>query len=138
MPMSIAPLSHVVRRIRTQAMRTEEGLSDGELLDSFVKKRDEVAFAALMRRHADMVWGVCSRVLGGHHDAEDAFQATFLVLVRKATTIAPREMVGNWLYGVAHLTALKARANAGRRRSKERQVTLMPERSVSTDPWSDL
>ncbi len=137
--MSIAPMSNVVRRIRSQAMRSEESLSDGQLLDSFIKEQDQAAFAVLMRRHADMVWGVCSRVVGAHHDAEDAFQATFLVLVRKAATIVPRDMVANWLYGVAHLTALKARATGGRRRSKERQVTQMPEPSVPAEAtWQDL
>src|SRR5580700_2690990 len=129
--MPIAPMSKVVRRIRTEVLRDETGLSDGQLLDSFVKERDEAAFAALMRRHAAMVWGVCSRVLGAHHDAEDAFQATFLVLVRKASAVIPREMVANWLYGVAHLTALKARATSCRRRAKERQVLHMPEPTVA-------
>ena len=89
-------------------------LTDGQLLEDFISRRDEAALAALVRRHGPMVWGVCRRVLRNHHDAEDAFQATFLVLVRKAASIVPREMVANWLYGVAHQTALKARATAAK------------------------
>jgi RNA polymerase sigma factor (sigma-70 family) len=85
-----------------------------------------------------MVWGVCRRLLH-HHDAEDAFQATFLVLVRKAAAIVPRERVANWLYGVAHQTALQARRNATRRRVREKQVTEMPEPAVmGQDLWRDL
>jgi RNA polymerase sigma factor (sigma-70 family) len=137
--MPIAPISKVIRRIRGEILANDEsGLSDAELLDCFIKDRDDAAFAALMRRHAAMVWGVCSRVLGGHQDTEDAFQATFLVLVRRAAAIVPREMVANWLYGVAHLTSLKARATGARRRTKERQVTRMPEPSVSPNLWDDL
>ena len=74
-----------------------------------------------------MVWGVCRRILRNHHDAEDAFQATFLVLVRKAVSIRQREMMANWLYGVAHQTALKARAMIAKRRTREKQHTAMPE-----------
>jgi RNA polymerase sigma factor (sigma-70 family) len=86
-----------------------------------------------------MVWGVCRRLLASHHDAEDAFQATFLVLARKASSIVPREMVANWLYGVAHQTALRARAAAARRKGRERQVTEMPEPAVAEEgPWRDL
>src|SRR4051794_40202083 len=79
----------------------EDGPTDGQLLERFVKVRDAMALEALVKRHAPMVWGVCRRLLANHHDAEDAFQATFLVLVRKASSIKPRDMVGNWLYGVA-------------------------------------
>jgi RNA polymerase sigma factor (sigma-70 family) len=86
-----------------------------------------------------MVWGVCRRVLRSHEDAEDTFQATFLVLVRKAGSIVPREMVANWLYGVAHQTALNARATAAKRKGRERQVTEMPEPAVAEqDLWRDL
>src|SRR5262245_56013780 len=88
--------------------------TDARLLESFLATRDESAFAALVQRHGPMVLGVCTRILRNRQDAEDAFQATFLVLVRRATSITPPGMVGNWLYGVAHQTALKARALADR------------------------
>jgi RNA polymerase sigma factor (sigma-70 family) len=102
--------------------------SDGQLLDRFVGPRDagaEEAFAILVRRHGPMVLGVCRRVLSGSHEAEDAFQATFLVLARKAATIARRESLANWLYGVALRTAKDSRARAMRRRAwEERARTL--------------
>jgi RNA polymerase sigma factor (sigma-70 family) len=85
-----------------------------------------------------MVWGVCRRLLR-QHDAEDAFQATFLVLVHKAASIRSREMVGNWLYGVAHQTALMARRTAARRRAKEVQLTQMPDTGAERQAqWSDV
>ncbi len=84
-------------------------LSDGQLLDRFLDRREGAVFEAIIRRHGPMVWGVCRRILRDHHDAEDAFQATFLVLARKAASIMPREKLGNWLYGVAYQTAMKAR-----------------------------
>src|ERR1700736_3521545 len=116
------------------------GLTDGQLLEGFISRREEAALAALVRRHGPMVWGVCRRVLLNYHDAEDAFQATFLVLVRKAASIASPELLANWLYGVAHQTALKARATAAKRRARERQVNEMPEPQTMTEPelWPDL
>src|SRR5436190_15010913 len=113
--------------------------TDGQLLECFIARREPAALEALVRRHSVMVWGVCQRVLRSHHDAEDAFQATFLVLLRKAPSIVPREMVGNWLYGVAHQTALKARATRTKRRTREKQVTDMPEPAVTDRQlWNDL
>src|SRR5438067_12784190 len=103
------------------------GLGDGDLLNRYVRQQDEAAFEALVRRHGPMVLGVCRRVLHNAHDAEDAFQATFLVLARKASAVSPRERVGNWLYGVAYQTAIKARALAARRAVRERPMIETPE-----------
>jgi RNA polymerase sigma factor (sigma-70 family) len=102
------------------------GLTDAELLSCFLDRQDDVAFAALVQRHGSMVWGVCRRLLS-HPDAEDAFQAVFVVLFRRAGAIRPRTMVANWLYGVAHQTALHARRTNARRTKRERQVPVMPE-----------
>src|SRR5215213_327938 len=93
-----------VRSLIDHVRRVVSPEGDGELLGRFVDRRDERALAALVERHGPMVWGVCRRLLS-HHDAEDAFQATFIVLVRKAGSIRPMEMVANWLYGVAHQAA---------------------------------
>lgn len=116
-----------------------EQRTDGQLLEHFVSKRDEASFALLLRRHGAMVWNVCRRVLGNAHDANDAFQATFLVLVRKADSIRPREAVGNWLYGVAYRTALEARRQIARRRVKERSLQeVSPPESKPEGPWQEL
>jgi RNA polymerase sigma factor (sigma-70 family) len=132
-------MSEVMQHLRKLMLEQDgAGLTDGRLLEDYLSGRDEAALAALVRRHAPMVWGVCRRVLPNHHDAEDAFQATFLVFVRKATSITSRELLANWLYGVAHQTALKARATAARRRGRERQVTKMPEAVAEQDLWHDL
>src|SRR5262249_44075451 len=123
--------SGVLPHVRRAALLQDGGgMTDGQLLECFLARREEAAFEALVRRHGPMVLGVCRRVLRNAHDAEDAFQATFLVLVRKAASLLPREAVGNWLYGVAYHTALKARAAALRRRAKEAQVRAMSPREA--------
>ncbi len=131
----------LLRQLRRAALVGDGGgMTDRQLLECFVTRRDEAAFAALVRRHGPMVLGVCRRVLGHAEDAEDAFQAAFLVLARKAASIRQRELLGNWLYGVAYRTALDARAAAIQRRARERQVSAMPEPEAveETDVWRDL
>ena len=96
--------------------------TDGQLLQAFLSHRDEAAFETLLRRHGSMVLQTCRRILRNAADAEDAFQATFLVLIRKSGSLLSRRTIGDWLYGVAHNTALKARAMNAKRRQKERQA----------------
>jgi RNA polymerase sigma factor (sigma-70 family) len=137
--MATSPMNEFVQHLRRAVLRRDGAdLTDGQLLGEYVSRRDEAALAALVRRHGPMVWGVCRRLLN-HEDAEDAFQSVFLVLVRKAASIASRELLANWLYGVAHQTARKARATAARRCARERHVTQMPEPAVAEpDLWRDL
>jgi RNA polymerase sigma factor (sigma-70 family) len=118
-------------KVLEQLRQTGGGLTDGQLLARFVAGRDEDAFAALVTRHGPMVLGVCRRVLRNDADAEDAFQAAFLVLARKAESVARRDSVGPYLYAVAyHIALAAARANA-RRRARERQVKDMPHPEVA-------
>jgi RNA polymerase sigma factor (sigma-70 family) len=100
--------------------------SDAQLLELFARDRDESAFATLMQRHAPLVWGVCCRLLHDIHDIEDAFQATFLVLARKAGSIRNRDALGTWLYSVAYKVAARARAESSQRHRRERQESSMP------------
>src|SRR5437763_889269 len=125
--MAAGQANRIMHQLRWLAHGCEErARSDGQLLERFVAARDEHAFAELLRRHGPMVLGVCRRLLGHVQDAEDAFQATFLVLVRRARSVMPRELVGNWLYGVAYRVALDAQARGSRRRAREKQVEDMP------------
>jgi RNA polymerase sigma factor (sigma-70 family) len=135
-----AQLTAVFQRLCGSALLREHAdLCDGELLEEFIRCHDELAFEALVRRHGPMVWGVCRRILQNETDAEDAFQATFLVLVRKAGGIRPRGMVGNWLYGVAQNTARKAKAMNQKRHVKEREASerVLPKASAE-DVWERL
>jgi RNA polymerase sigma factor (sigma-70 family) len=138
--MATSPMSEVIRHLRrTVLLREEVSRTDGQLLEDYLSGHDESALAALVERHGPMVWGVCRRILGNYHDAEDAFQATFLVFVRKAASIASRALLANWLYGVAQQTALKARATAARRKGRERQLAKMPEPAAAEQElWHDL
>src|SRR5713101_7305266 len=138
--MPTSQMSGVIQHLRrAMLLRDGAGLTDGQLLEDFISRRDEAALAALVRRHGPMVWGVCRRILRNYHDAEDAFQATFLVLVRKAASVLPRGMVANWLYGVARQTALKARVTVARKEGRERQVLTMPEPAGREQHlWCDL
>src|SRR5262249_56064660 len=97
-----------------------ERVSDGQLLDRFLNRRDQAAFEVLVWRHGSMVLGVCRRILRDSHEAEDAFQATFLALVRKADTIGRRDSLASWLYRVAYRIALRARASAAKRAGREK------------------
>src|SRR5579864_3175863 len=113
--------------------------TDHELLKRFSQRRDEAAFATLVARHGPLVLGVCRRVIGHHHDAEEAFQSTFLVLARKAAAGAPPEMLPNWLYRVAFRTALKLRSAIAQRRAKEVQATMIPEpQAPADDRWAEI
>jgi RNA polymerase sigma factor (sigma-70 family) len=116
----LTSLLHTIRR--ALPLPDAGGAPDGQLLARFVASRDEAAFAALVRRHGPMVYGVCRRVLRHAQDAEDAFQATFLVLVRKARSVMNGGSVGGWLYGAAYRTALQARAVSARRKARERPM----------------
>ena len=97
---------------------TSIGSSEGELLERFVTRHDEAAFEVLMARHGPMVLGVCRQLLRDPNDVDDAFQATFLVLVRKAGTLRRVDLLGNWLYGVAYRVAARARALSARRTAR--------------------
>src|SRR5262245_4567597 len=124
----------VLRHVRRLAARPGVGVDDRQLLERFTAGRDEPAFAELVRRHGPMVLGVCRRVLGNAADADDAFQATFLVLVRKAGSTSKGESGGGWLHQVAHNLALKARGQAAARRRREQR----PEKRSPADPLDEV
>src|SRR5262249_5436510 len=98
-------------------------LTDGQLLTDFISHRDEAAFAALLLRHGPMVFGVCRRVLHNTQDVDDAFQATFLVLLRQADAMVKERSIGSWLYGLAYRIAVRARAQVHQRPTRKRRLT---------------
>jgi RNA polymerase sigma factor (sigma-70 family) len=129
-------LRHLRQVLEPQAAGDQ---SDAELLRRFAGLREEEAFAALMQRHGRLVWAVCRRVLHHEHDAEDAFQGTFLVLARKAGSIRKRQSLGSWLHGVAYRVARKARVAAARRRNHESRAATPPEAKPSSEmAWREL
>jgi RNA polymerase sigma factor (sigma-70 family) len=137
--MASGQLSTVLRHLRQLLGSAPGREGDSQLLHRFVHDNDQAAFTALVERHGAMVLGLCRRVLGNDHDAEDVFQATFLVLVRKARLLRQYGSLANWLYTVAYHLALKTRAQQAKRRAQERQVTAMPEIAAGgASPWSEL
>jgi RNA polymerase sigma factor (sigma-70 family) len=134
--MSAAQLSQVLRHLRGAAATQDRAvLTETELWQRYVLHGDQSAFEVLVRRHGPMVLGVCRRVLRNEQDAEDAFQATFLVLVRRASTLRSPQTIANWLHGVARRTALEARSAAARRRAKE--AAVVPRMQSACDPPVD-
>jgi RNA polymerase sigma factor (sigma-70 family) len=131
-----AVLRHMRKLAEAQAARD---VTDGELLERFVRRREEAAFTLLVQRHGPMVLGVCRRVLGDEHAAEDAFQATFLVLARRAAAVRKRDSLGSWLHGVAQRIAGRARSQAATRRGHERRAVGMPSTQGCDElTWQEL
>src|SRR5262245_12351158 len=130
------PTDMVIDAIRSLAADAERE-PDGELVTRFAETRDADAFSELVRRHGPTVFGVCRRVLGHAQDAEDAFQAVWLVLARRAGDILPPGAVGPWLYGVAVRTATKARTLAMKRRHRQ-LAAARPEAVEDAPVRSDL
>jgi RNA polymerase sigma factor (sigma-70 family) len=135
--MTASSLGKVLKHLRQARLPAGDGLTDGQLLARFVAGRDEAAFETLVHRHGPMVLGLCRRVLRDDHDAEDAFQGTFLILARKAGTVVKGGSVGSWLYAVAYHAALEARAAKSRRRAREKQVDEMPHPLVEPTEAQD-
>jgi RNA polymerase sigma factor (sigma-70 family) len=133
--MTTAPTQTVLRHIRGVIAAEQTGqLADGELLERFAARREEAAFAALVRRHGPLVFGVCRRVLHNRHDAEDAFQAAFLALARHAGSVGRRGSLGGWLHRVAYRSAVRARARSLRRDEHERRA----DQRTAADPLAEL
>src|SRR5262249_20040395 len=132
--------SAVARQVRKlMAPGDSATASDAHLLDRFRASSDEAAFATLVRRHGPLVMGVCRRVLHHHQDAEDAFQATFLVLAKNAASIRRRTALASWLYGVARRVAGDARRAAARRQARERRATNMGHSQPDLEAaWREL
>jgi RNA polymerase sigma factor (sigma-70 family) len=128
--------SHLRRILGTGSLASA---ADEELLGQFVEHRDEAAFGTLVRRHGAMVWGVCRRLLANCEDAEDAFQATFLLLACKAALIERRKQLANWLFGVARRSALRVRAVQARRARFEKTGGDLPDVTETPEhPWDDV
>jgi RNA polymerase sigma factor (sigma-70 family) len=138
--MATAPLETVLRQLHGMvSTKASEDASDGELLARFVARRDEAAFVALLHRHGPMVLHVCRRIQGNDHDAEDAFQATFLLFARKAGSIRKAESVAGWLHAVARRLARAARDQGARRQARERRAADMRKTPGTPDKaWQEL
>jgi RNA polymerase sigma factor (sigma-70 family) len=139
MRMAAGSLARVSPRLRGIALVSQGTASDADLLERFVSYCDEIAFELLVRRHGPMVFAVCRRVLRHTQDAEDAFQATFLVLAHKAASVSPRNKLAGFLYGVAYKTALKARQRASRRLEVEKHAPARNPEEMNPDTnWNEV
>jgi RNA polymerase sigma factor (sigma-70 family) len=137
--MAIRSLIPLVSRIRRIAENPGlRALTDRELLQGFVADRDQAAFEVLLHRHGELVLAACRQVLSDPADVEDAFQATFLTLLRKAESVRWQQSLGGWLFGAAHRIALQARANACRRRQREAQAAISREKAETAGFTPDL
>src|SRR5262245_3480190 len=123
---------------RSMAAEMLAGDSDAELVEKVIVARDQSAFEAILRRHGPMVYRVCWRVLRHSQDAEDAFQATFLVLARKVRTVRNHASLASWLHGVAHRVALKAKARAARRSWHEQEVAVGQTSDLDDLGWAEV
>jgi RNA polymerase sigma factor (sigma-70 family) len=133
--MAKQPLNGIVQHLRkVAAVHINRELSDCELLERFVGARDEAAFTVMIERHGPMVLGVCRRALSNYHDAEDACQATFLVLARKAASVCNKSSLSSWLHGVACRVAVNLKRDHARRKAREREVVA----PVSKDPAAEV
>ena len=135
-----ASILHYLRGLAGTAAAVNH--TDEQLLQRFIAQREEAAFTALVQRHGPLVWGVCRRALTDAHEAEDAFQATFLVLAHKASSIVKRASIRSWLYGVAYRTAQQARMQVRSRQADQRALTEA-EAAPATPPsdaaaWEQL
>src|SRR5262245_41192493 len=138
--MAHEPLGMFIRQLRRMVGPPEGGgLTDAQLLERWVAGRDEAAFEVLLWRHGAMVLGVCRRLLADPHDVDDAFQATFLTLVRRAAAVRKREALAGWLYRVAYRVALRARGRRQQRAARETGgVEWLGADSESDFLWRDL
>src|SRR5215470_15012055 len=137
--MATAKLSNFLRRLtRGMVAETLADQSDRELVERFLAGQDEAVFEAIVRRHGTMVYRVCWRVLQHHQDAEDAFQATFLVLAQRLRTVRKHASLASWLHGVAYRVALKSKAHAATRRRHEEQAVVSQTTLTDDASWGEV
>lgn len=141
--MARTSLPSILETIHRRWPSIPESVTDAQLLERFLQERDETAFELLMGRHGAMVYEVCRRIVRDAQDAEDAFQAAFLILARKAASIGKRESVSGWLYRVASRIALRSRSRNRRQGRREHQLDDLPIDKKCTDPanqtaWREL
>src|SRR6266404_1516817 len=138
--MAKAPLDVVVRHIRKIVdVQALVEATDEQLVERFARGHEELAFATLLRRHGPMVLGVSQGILRQREDAEDVFQATFLLLARKAGSIRKRQSVASWLHGVAYRLAVRVKAQRAFRKARERKASAMRRTGPSVEEaWQEL